>query len=309
MGKHRAPRSTLPFAAALAEAAGGVASAAARVGGAVTALPAPALGGAALGALGAASAVLAPPALAAGDHGGPAASPRRDAAIVAVPAGARFAPPTAGELAALRACEAGGNYGIATGNGFYGAYQFDLGTWRGLGLGGYPHQGSPALQDAAASALEQARGWGPWPACSQHLGLVPRSASTPPAVVVEATTSVRESPGFVAGAFSAGRHRRPLGSGPTVVEQAASPRVAAAAPAFAGHVLSVVDAGRYRSDVRLWQERMAQRGWSIAADGHFGPRTQAVAKAFAAEKGVHDALPGEVGRRVWAAAWRMPVAG
>jgi hypothetical protein len=33
----------------------------------------------------------------------------------------------------LRMCESGGNYGIDTGNGYYGAYQFDAGTWHAYG--------------------------------------------------------------------------------------------------------------------------------------------------------------------------------
>src|SRR3954452_22834640 len=76
--------------------------------------------------------------------------------------------PTGSQLYALRMCESGGNYGINTGNGFYGAYQFDLGTWRSLGRSGYPHQASAATQDAAVRQLYAQRGWAPWPACGQR---------------------------------------------------------------------------------------------------------------------------------------------
>ncbi len=75
------------------------------------------------------------------------------------------------EFAALRMCESGGNYAINTGNGYYGAYQFDLQTWQGLGFSGYPHQNSPAVQDAAAYTLYKQRGWQPWPGCRAKLGL------------------------------------------------------------------------------------------------------------------------------------------
>jgi hypothetical protein len=74
-------------------------------------------------------------------------------------------------LAALRKCESGGNYKINTGNGYYGAYQFALGTWRRLGYSGYPHEAAPATQDEAAVKLQAKAGWGQWPACSRKLGL------------------------------------------------------------------------------------------------------------------------------------------
>jgi hypothetical protein len=77
----------------------------------------------------------------------------------------------ADQLGRLRMCESSGNYAINTGNGFYGAYQFDLGTWRGLGYSGYPNQAAPFVQDAAATTLHAQRGWAPWPGCSAKLGL------------------------------------------------------------------------------------------------------------------------------------------
>jgi len=40
-------------------------------------------------------------------------------------------------LLELRDCESGGNYADDTGNGYYGAYQFSLGTWERLGLSVY----------------------------------------------------------------------------------------------------------------------------------------------------------------------------
>jgi hypothetical protein len=73
--------------------------------------------------------------------------------------------------AKLRQCESGGRYDINTGNGFYGAYQFMLSTWNGLGYPGYPHQASPQMQDEAAQKLQARSGWGQWPACTRRLGL------------------------------------------------------------------------------------------------------------------------------------------
>jgi hypothetical protein len=73
--------------------------------------------------------------------------------------------------ARLRQCESGGRYNIATGNGYYGAYQFHPRTWRGLGYAGLPHQAPPEVQDEAARKLQARSGWGQWPACSRKLGL------------------------------------------------------------------------------------------------------------------------------------------
>lgn len=49
----------------------------------------------------------------------------------------------------LRLCESGGNYSDDTGNGYYGAYQFSLGTWERLGYSGLPSDAAPATQDQA----------------------------------------------------------------------------------------------------------------------------------------------------------------
>jgi len=61
--------------------------------------------------------------------------------------------PVSGSLAtwllALRDCESGGNYQDDTGNGYYGAYQFSLGTWERLGLSGLPSDAPPSVQDQA----------------------------------------------------------------------------------------------------------------------------------------------------------------
>lgn len=77
----------------------------------------------------------------------------------------------ANDLRRLRACESGGNYHEASGNGYYGAYQFDLSTWHGLGLSGNPSNASHQLQDVAVMRLESRKGWGPWPVCSYVAGL------------------------------------------------------------------------------------------------------------------------------------------
>jgi hypothetical protein len=74
-------------------------------------------------------------------------------------------PPGPDVLAAIRACESGGDYSIDTGNGFYGAYQFTLSTWASVGGSGNPAQASPAEQDYRAALLYQQQGSSPWPVC------------------------------------------------------------------------------------------------------------------------------------------------
>lgn len=72
----------------------------------------------------------------------------------------------------LRMCEAGGRYDRNSGNGYYGAYQFDISTWNNYGGYYYPHEAPPAVQDAKAADTQARRGWYPWPTCARKLGLI-----------------------------------------------------------------------------------------------------------------------------------------
>lgn len=71
----------------------------------------------------------------------------------------------------LAQCEAGGNWSINTGNGFYGGLQFTLSSWKAAGGSGYPNQASREEQIARGERLQAMQGWGAWPACSAKLGL------------------------------------------------------------------------------------------------------------------------------------------
>ena len=79
--------------------------------------------------------------------------------------------PSGGIWLELRSCESSDNYADATGNGFYGAYQFSASTWRSLGYSGLPSQAPASQQDEAARELEARNGWGQWPQCARALGL------------------------------------------------------------------------------------------------------------------------------------------
>ena len=79
--------------------------------------------------------------------------------------------PDPGEAAweQLRFCESGGVYTVDTGNGFYGAYQFDLQTWASMGGSGQPSDAPFWEQDLRAKGLFWARGSQPWPVCGRFL--------------------------------------------------------------------------------------------------------------------------------------------
>ncbi|MCB9820102.1 G5 domain-containing protein [Candidatus Nomurabacteria bacterium] len=70
-------------------------------------------------------------------------------------------------LAKLRSCEGGYNSWNPAGP-YYGAYQFDRGTWAGVTSAPYGNA-TPAEQDAAARTLYERRGWQPWPVCGASL--------------------------------------------------------------------------------------------------------------------------------------------
>lgn len=88
---------------------------------------------------------------------------------------ARPAPPAVAGGAVwdqLAKCEAGGNWSINTGNGYYGGLQFNPGTWRAYGGQGLPHQNSREQQIAIGEkVVARSGGYGAWPACAAKLGL------------------------------------------------------------------------------------------------------------------------------------------
>ena len=73
---------------------------------------------------------------------------------------------------AVAACESGGNWHTATGNGYYGGLQFSLGTWHAYGGSGLPSSASRETQIAIATKVRDASGgYGAWPGCAAKLGL------------------------------------------------------------------------------------------------------------------------------------------
>ena len=68
----------------------------------------------------------------------------------------------------VAACESGGNWHLATGNGFYGGLQFSASTWRSVGGAGLPHQNSRIEQIRRANILKDRAGLGQWPHCGSR---------------------------------------------------------------------------------------------------------------------------------------------
>ena len=73
---------------------------------------------------------------------------------------------TPGHLAAIAACESGGNPSAVGGGGAYrGKYQFDQSTWASVGGSGDPAAAPEAEQDKRAAMLYARAGSSPWPTC------------------------------------------------------------------------------------------------------------------------------------------------
>jgi resuscitation-promoting factor RpfB len=74
---------------------------------------------------------------------------------------------------ALSQCEAGGNWAINTGNGFFGGVQFDQNTWERQGGLRYAARADLATREeqiAIAEVTRARQGWGAWPVCSGRVG-------------------------------------------------------------------------------------------------------------------------------------------
>jgi hypothetical protein len=187
---------------------------------------------------------------------------------------------TSDDFAKLRQCESGGNYQINTGNGFYGAYQFDAGTWHGLGYAGLPNEASAAQQDEAAAKLYNSRGWAPWPSCSAKLGL---SASGPATI----------APGASGDAIQ----RAVTPTPPPLTLDTARAQVADAN--FTGAPLSIAAANQVTAPALVWQDQMRKKRFVLAVDGRFGQESQGLATLYSFLARTSDGQPGVVGPNLW----------
>lgn len=102
-------------------------------------------------------------------------TPARDSVLrVGAKPGTEVPPVTNGPIwDALSRCEAGGNWAINTGNGFYGGVQFDQSTWERNGGLRYAQRADLATREeqiAIADVTRARQGWGAWPVCSGKVG-------------------------------------------------------------------------------------------------------------------------------------------
>ena len=95
--------------------------------------------------------------------------PKQQIEIVGTKSSTSFSGSFSEALARLRSCE--GSYTSNTGNGYYGAYQFDKRTWGNYGGYELASDAPAAVQDEKAWQTYKARGWQPWPTCKVKMGL------------------------------------------------------------------------------------------------------------------------------------------
>jgi resuscitation-promoting factor RpfA len=188
------------------------------------------------------------------------------AQLVAGPTAA--ADPTARAWLRLRICESSNRYHINTGSGYYGAYQFDLPTWRSVGGRGRPDLASPGEQDHRALYLYRMRGWQPW-GCSRLLGL--RN---------DADARSRRIPTYAESAYISGglSHSH--------------------APPWPGVVYTFGDCA---SALRTFQLRMNAFGYGFAGTGCYYEKTRQAVLDLQRANGLNPS--GRLGPRTWVAAW------
>ncbi|HEY5853838.1 MAG TPA: transglycosylase family protein [Aldersonia sp.] len=91
-------------------------------------------------------------------------------------------------------CESGGNWGINTGNGYYGGLQFSQSTWSSHGGSGNASHASKEEQIRVAENVLANQGPGAWPVCSRYLTVAEPAPAPVPAPEPAAPAT---APGFV----------------------------------------------------------------------------------------------------------------
>jgi resuscitation-promoting factor RpfA len=199
-------------------------------------------------------------------------------------AGSAAADPSADDWYQLRMCESTNRYDINTGNGYYGAYQFDLSTWRSVGGSGYPNEASPEEQDYRALILYRNRGWEPW-TCARLVGL---SEDSDGGSGVAPPVGGNQSSG-------SGASETPDTGLPAPAPDTGS---SGSAPAYPGRQFREGDSSE---ELKAWQRQMGTRGYDLVGTGYFGPKTEAAVLDLQAKSGLN--VVGFIGPKTWAAAW------
>jgi hypothetical protein len=187
---------------------------------------------------------------------------------------AAFADPAASTWLKLRMCESSNRYAINTGNGYYGAYQFDLPTWRSVGGQGRPDLASPAEQDYRALYLYRMRGWQPWE-CAGMLSLR-----------ADADARTKRVPSYAESAYIGG------GPAPAPVPSPAT------TPDWPGVVYAYGDCA---AGLTTFQVRMNAFGYGFEGTGCYYQKTQQAVLDLQRANGINDS--GRLGPKTWTAAW------
>ncbi|MGO9156457.1 transglycosylase family protein [Mycobacterium sp.] len=101
---------------------------------------------------------------------------------------------TDGEWDQVARCESGGNWGINTGNGYYGGVQFNAGTWASHGGNQFAPSAQLATREqqiAVAERVLATQGHGAWPVCGG-----PLSGPTPRNVLPTGMDAPLDAPGI-----------------------------------------------------------------------------------------------------------------
>ncbi len=204
------------------------------------------------------------------------------------------ADPSADTWYQLRMCESTNTYSINTGNGYYGAYQFDLSTWQSVGGSGYPNNASPAEQDYRALYLYRMRGWEPW-TCARILGLREDS---------DGGSGRAPGSGDFAGGGSGGTPT-PTKPPPEPPKPPTPPTSTGGAPAWPGQQYYE---GDYSANLKKFQLQLKKRGADFDGTGWFGAKTEKYVKGLQRANGL--GVVGFIGPKTWATAWtgKMPTA-
>ncbi|ADJ46491.1 transglycosylase [Amycolatopsis mediterranei S699] len=187
---------------------------------------------------------------------------------------AASADPASSTWAKLRMCESSGRYATNTGNGYYGAYQFDLPTWRSVGGQGRPDQATPAEQDYRALYLYRMRGWQPWQ-CAGMLNL--------PA---DADARSKRVPTYTESAYIGGGLPAP------------PPGPGGPKPAWPGVVYRYGDCA---DPLKTFQLRMNAFGYGFTGTGCYLEKTRTAVLDLQRANGINDS--GLLGPKTWEAAW------
>ena len=197
--------------------------------------------------------------------------------------GAAHADPVTTAWAKLRMCESSSRYTANTGNGYFGAYQFNLTTWSSVGGQGRPDQASPGEQDYRALYLYRMRGWQPW-TCAGFLGLLD-----------DIDARSKRIPSYDESAYIGGVPSPPI---PPQPKPQPNPLPPGPKPAWPGVVYKYGDCA---APLKTFQLRMNAFGYGFTGTGCYYDKTRDAVLALQRANGIKDS--GLLGPKTWTAAW------